>query len=173
MAQQLIGASVFEESLFTHLMCHVNREAGIVDAYEQLAATNGSKAFGYLARMIVQDERHHHALFRDLADAIRDDVELRDPIQGVPRLDHWGDDTAAIAEATERFIAIEQEDAAELRRLERHLRDMRDTTLWQLLVRTIAADTHKHLMILRFVRDHLPRQPVLKALSAKLHKQTA
>ena len=55
----------------------------------------------------------------------------------------------------------EARDARELKRLQRELRDVKDTTLWSLLVDLMQRDTQKHIAILRFVRKHAGRKSVL------------
>ena len=54
----------------------------------------------------------------------------------------------------EELIAQEKRDADELHRLAKELRDVKDTTVWQLLVRLMEMDTAKHIEILKFVRKH-------------------
>ena len=48
----------------------------------------------------------------------------------------------------------EREDAKDFDRLEREFKDVRDTTLWGLLIKMMEMDTAKHLEILEFVRKH-------------------
>ncbi len=53
----------------------------------------------------------------------------------------------------------EQKDARELKRLQRELRMVKDTSLWGLLVDLMQRDTRKHIAILRFVRNHARPSP--------------
>jgi hypothetical protein len=50
------------------------------------------------------------------------------------------------------FFDNEERDIAELKRLKRELRDVKDTSLWELLVELMQRDTEKHIAILKFVR---------------------
>jgi hypothetical protein len=154
MAGTLAGASVWERELYEHLTSHVENERDLLVAYQQAASDSGSAAFGYLASLIVEDEIRHHRMFEDLAETLRTEAEMRPEIPRIPRLHQWGDDRERIVGLTEGLIAQEERDAGELRRLAKELRDFKDTTIWQLLVRLMEMDTAKHLEILNFVRKH-------------------
>jgi rubrerythrin len=158
-ASGLAGVSVFEERLYQHFSQHVAEEKDLIDAYRALAERTDSKAFGYLARLIVEDEARHHRMFSELMNAVRADVEVRDVDPQVPRLGRWGSDPQAVLAATESFLRCERDDARQLRRLAKETRDFRDTTLWSLLVELMHADTDKHIRILEFVRDRVKHQP--------------
>jgi rubrerythrin len=157
MSQPLIGASVWEDDLYRHLSTHVATEMDLLTAYKQAAEESKSAAFRYLADLIVEDEKRHHRVFEELANSLRSDVEMRPVEPAVPDMAGFGDMPQKVAELTDALLAREEEDAAELRMLSRQLRDVRDTTLWQLLVRIMELDTEKHAEILRFVRKHAKR----------------
>jgi bacterioferritin (cytochrome b1) len=63
-------------------------------------------------------------------------------------------DASAVFEVSDRLLKKEREDAQELKRLQRELRDVKDTTLWSLLVDVMRHDTDKHIAILEFVEKH-------------------
>jgi len=154
MVSKLVGASVWEEDLYEHLTSHVEKERDLLVSYQQAASYSGSAAFRFLASLIVEDEIRHHRMFEDLAESLRADTELRSENPRIPRLDHWGEDRERVVGLTEELIAEEQSDAKELRRLAKDLRDVKDTTMWQLVVKLMEMDTSKHLEILNFVRKH-------------------
>ena len=154
MTQALIGASVWEEELYTHLTTHLGNELDLLVAYKEAAAESGSAAFRYLADIIMEDEMRHHRVFEDLANALRSDVEMRPIEPSVPDLSGFGELPEKVVQLTDALLAREEQDASELRHLSRQLRDVRDTTLWQLLVKMMELDTEKHAEILRFVRKH-------------------
>jgi len=153
----LIGASVWEDDLYRHLSTHVANEIDLLTAYKQAADESHSPAFQYLANLIIEDEKRHHRLFEELANALRSDVEMRPIEPAVPDMAGFGDMPQKVVELTNSLLAREEEDAAELRMLSRQLRDVRDTTLWQLMVKIMELDTEKHAEILRFVRKHAKR----------------
>jgi hypothetical protein len=157
MAPKLIGASVWEGDLYDHLLSHMDNERGLLVAYQQAAANSGSPAFRYLASLIVEDEIRHHRMFEDLADALRADAELQSENPRLPRLDGWGANRDQIVELTDGLIAEEHRDAHELRRLAKELHEVKDTTVWHLLVRLMEMDTAKHLEILGFVQKDAKR----------------
>lgn len=155
MTDTLVGASVWEQGIYDHLLSHVEAERGILDSYRDAAERSESTAFRYLVNLIVEDELRHHKRFSELAEALRSDAELSADPPVVPRLDWYKADHKVIGELTGRLIAQEKADAKELERLRRELKDVKDTTMWVLLVKLMEADTAKHLEILNFVRHHI------------------
>lgn len=154
MSDTLIGASVWEDDLYRHLSTHIASEIDLLTAYKSAADESKSAAFRYLANLIIEDEKRHHRVFEELSNALRSDVEMRPIEPAVPDMAGFGDMPQKVVDLTDTLLAREEEDAAELRMLSRQLRDVRDTTLWQLLVKIMELDTEKHAEILRFVRKH-------------------
>jgi rubrerythrin len=154
MPQLLVGASVWEEELYQHLTTHLGNELDLLTAYKNAAVESKSPAFQYLVGLIIDDEMRHHQLFEELANALRSDVEMRPVQPSVPDMGGFGELPDKVVELTDALLAREEQDASRLRRLERELRDVRDTTLWYLLVKVMELDTEKHAEILRFVRKH-------------------
>lgn len=152
MRDTISGASVWEQELYDHLSSHAEAELETLKAYEELASSTRSKAFRYLAGLILDDERRHHKMLNELAQSIRTSAELSGEPTPIPRLDLHHDREQILA-ATERFLAVEEEDNRELKRLSKELKDVRDTTLWQLVLELIKADNEKHRRILSFIRD--------------------
>ena len=151
---RIIGASVWEQQLFDYVEDHVQSEGAILDEYQRLADDqSGSPAFRYLTRLILDDERRHHQMFEDLAESVRQMAEMRLEDEPIPSLHGLRSDRERIKAVTERLLAVERADAKELKRFERSLREVRDTTLWALLVELMQADTAKHIKILSFIRD--------------------
>jgi rubrerythrin len=154
MPQLLAGASVWEEELYEHLTTHLGNELDLLTAYKNAAVESKSPAFQYLVGLIIEDEMRHHQLFEELANSLRSDVEMRPVQPSVPDMGGFGELPDKVVELTDALLAREEEDASRLRRLARELRDVRDTTLWYLLVKVMELDTEKHAEILRFVRKH-------------------
>lgn len=151
---RLIGASVWESELYDHLVDHERTEGELLIEYEQAARDSGSRAFAYLASLIIEDEVRHHKLFAQLAESLRTDAEIRPEEPPVPRVGFWGKDPALVAELSERLMDHEHQDLKVLKHLRKELDDVKDTTMWALLVRLMEADTLKHLEILEFVNRH-------------------
>ncbi len=147
------GASVWEQKLYDHLVHHVEDELDVIRSYADLAEQTDSPGFAYLARLILDDERRHHRLLRDLAETIKTSAEMSGDALPIPELGMWGADRDRIRTETERYLAMEKEDNRNLDALAKELRDVSETTLWQLLVRLVQKDNEKHQMILEFVRD--------------------
>jgi hypothetical protein len=68
------------------------------------------------------------------------------------------DNRDAVIDLTDQLLQKEQADAQELKRLRRELRDVKDTSLWGLLVDVMERDTQKHIAILRFAKRHAGRR---------------
>ena len=149
---KLVGASVWEEELYDHLTSHEQKEREILVEYQKAADASRSAAFAYLASLIVDDEIRHHRIFRDLASALKTEAELRPEEPVIPRLDVRKSDPQHVLELTERLLESERADAKELRRLAGDMKDIKDTTIWWLLVSLMEMDTAKHIEILEFAR---------------------
>jgi hypothetical protein len=133
---------------------HGRNEGEVLEAYEQLASSTDSPAFAYLARIILDDERRHHQLLNELAETIRTTAELSGEPTPIPDLGRLkGGDRQQILVETKRFLELEEEDNRELERLAKDLKDVRQTTVWQLIVRLMQHDNEKHRRILQFIRD--------------------
>jgi rubrerythrin len=153
MATGIRGASVWEQKLYDHIVQHVENEIDVIRSYERLVEETDSPAFAYLARLILDDERRHHQLLRDLAETIKTSAELSGEPTPIPHLGMWGADREQILAETERYLELEKKDNKELDALAKELRDVRDTTLWELVLRIIQQDNEKHQRILKFIRD--------------------
>jgi hypothetical protein len=148
------GPSAWERQLWTHLTDHIEAERGLLEEYSEVAKQAQSKAFGYIVNLLIEDEIRHHRIFRELAKSLETEALLRreDPIVPYPDFDQA--DRAAVFDCTQRLLKNEEQDARELKRLQRELHDVKDTTLWSLLVDVMQRDTQKHIALLRFVKKH-------------------
>lgn len=162
MSTRIIGASVWEQELFDHFRSHIEHEDEVIGAYGELAASTTVPGFGYLANLILADEQRHHQLFADLAETIEAEAELGvdgSPVRSISIARLPEDERRRLLALTDRFLALERQDARDLEHLAKTLEPVRDTTLWQLLVRLMEADTKKHIRILRFIRDRIRHGP--------------
>jgi hypothetical protein len=151
---RITGASVWEQELYDYVCDHVATEGAMLEKYQRLAEDqSGSPAFRYLANLILADERRHHQVFNDLAESIRQMAELRLEDEPIPSLHGLRSDRERITAATEQLLAAERADAKELKQFAKQLKELRDTTLWGLLVDLMRDDTAKHIKILSFIRD--------------------
>ena len=148
------GASVWERKMFDYLVEHTRVEGAMLKQYVDTAEGTDSKAFEYVIKLLVEDELRHHRMFNELAASLKSEAELsaEDPV--IPRLDFDRIERTELLRMTRDLLAHERDDAAELKRLRKELRDVEDTTLWGLLVDIMARDTEKHIAILKFVVDH-------------------
>lgn len=149
-----IGASRWDRDIYDHLTEHILKEQSLLEEYEEAAAQTESKALAYLIDLLVEDERRHHDLFRQLAQSLKSTAELNRQSQDVPRMDLGRENRAEVLEVTARLLDREESDRRELKLLQRELSDVKDTTLWGLLVELMERDTDKHIAILRFAHEH-------------------
>jgi len=141
----------------------VEAEADLLRDYSAAAQSSPSKTLSYLINLLIEDEVRHHRIFTELVESVKAKERLweeGDWIEGdtvVPDIDFLKLDEAdqnAVIALTERLIQKEREDEYELKRLQRELRDVKDTTLWSLLVDLMVRDTQKHIALLRFAKKH-------------------
>jgi rubrerythrin len=150
------GASVLERDLWTHLTTHVREERDLLEQYSAVAHETRSKAFAYLVNLLIEDEIRHHRIFTELATSLEAEMSGKVPI--VPIMDFVSADRVAVLEATQQLMEKEEQDARELKRLQRELLDLKDTTLWSLLIDLMQRDTQKHIALLRFTKKHAGRR---------------
>jgi rubrerythrin len=149
-----IGASPWEREIFDHLTQHIVQERDLLAEYVNAARETESRALAYLIDLLVEDERRHHRLFKQLALSLKSSAEMRPDSPAVPRMDFNKENRAEVLEVTERLLEREEGDSLELKRLRKKLSEVRDTTLWGLLVELMERDTDKHIAILRFAQRH-------------------
>jgi len=152
--ERLAGASVSEQELYEHLTEHVQNERSVLEAYVAAAEATDSKALAYVVKLLIDDERRHHVLFQELADSLKHDAEFHSGDPAIPRLDFTLVNGAAVRELTDDLINRERADLKELKKLRKDVSDLKDTTLWSLLVELMQRDTDKHVAMLRFVQVH-------------------
>ena len=150
------GASVWERELFDHLVGHGRTEGALLDQYVRAAEETDSKAFAYLVNLLVEDEHRHHTLFTAMASSLKKEAELSSEEPEIPYMDFDRADRAQVRQLTKQMLDAEADDAEKLKRLHKELNDVRDTTLWDLLVSLMRRDTDKHIAILEFVLRHTP-----------------
>lgn len=152
------GPSASARELHRHLTSHVEIERGMLEEYRSAAEASSSKAFAYLVNLLIEDEIRHHRIFSELADSL-ETVSLRPGAEPqVPHLDFNRTNKEAVLDLTEKLLEKEQQDALELKRLQRELRDVKDTSIWGLLVDLMERDTQKHIAILKFVKKQTKRR---------------
>lgn len=148
------GPSAWYRGLYTHLTSHVQAERDLLDHYQLVAEQTQSNAFRYLVNLLVEEEIRHHQFFTELADSLKTQALLTGEDPTIPYMDFDQADRAAVLDATKQLMANEQEDYKELKQLQHELRDVKDNSLWALVVDLMQRDTQKHISILRFVQKH-------------------
>ena len=152
------GPSATDRALYAHLTNHIATERGLLEEYSDIADRTESRAFRYLVNLLIEDEIRHHRIFSELAESLETIALMKAKEPAVPLIDFVRADRDAVIEATERLLEHESEDARELKRLQREIRDTRDDSLNGLLVELMQRDTQKHIAILRFVRKRTSRR---------------
>lgn len=146
------GASADTRDLVELLARHGREEGKVLAEYERLVDESDDRAVGYLGRLILDDERRHHALLAEIANSLAWETAEVPGAPSTPPLPlHLGDQLVA---ASRRLRRMEEQDRRELQALRKRLRPYADTTLWGLLVDLMLLDTEKHATILRFLERH-------------------
>ncbi len=153
------GPSAWERGLYAHLTSHVEAERDLLQEYRSAAQTSPSKALRYLVNLLIEDEIRHHRIFMELAETLKNDALLKDTEPSIPYIDFDRmSNRDAVIDLTDQLLQREQADAQELKRLRHELREVKDTSLWGLLVDMMERDTQKHIAILRFAKKHAGRR---------------
>ncbi len=153
-----LPASPWDEQLLAHFDQHVGDELSLIEEYLGFR-DRGPDYVRYLIDLILDDESRHHQTFKELINHVRAGVDCRDYGPQVPYVLLSSNDRKALLEATNRFLAFEREDEKSLRRLQKELRPVRDTTLFSLLVELMELDTKKHIAILEFIHRSAEHRP--------------
>jgi hypothetical protein len=134
------------------LKTHDTREYALLQSYRRMIDESTDEGIRYLGKLIIEDEERHHELIAEMANRIESwildaTVEPATPALS-PRVD------PELLDATRQLIALEHEDAKQLRLLQRELRYAPATSLLPLLVKLMLQDTARHIKILRFIRSY-------------------
>lgn len=154
----LLGASVSEKSLFDAVRAHERSEAAVIGEYEAFARRTSSELVRYLVTIIVDDEHRHHRYLEELANSVRASATFEERGPRMPYFDVSHDDPDLRA-TTKRFLEVERQDRAELKRLARSVRDG-GNELDAFIVNLMRDDTERHIAMLRFI-DRLARSSPL------------
>jgi hypothetical protein len=144
----------FDLGILHMLRDHGAREGAALEAYKRaLEESSASEGVRYLVRLILEDEQRHHQVFAEMANALQSFVEELSVEPRVPGLAPRRD--PALLEVTRRLLALEKEDAKELRQLRKSLRGAPKSMLHPLLVDLMRHDTAKHIAILEHIVSRL------------------
>ena len=143
------------ERLLHVLDTHASVEEGSLIAYRAFAQALHDPIAAILMRLILDDEDRHHALFRQMATRLRDDIEWSQSPEALPPAKlptaRSSEDVIAV---TRDYLADEREGARQLRRLARQMPDLHGG-LYALLLEVMARDSEKHERILAFILRRL------------------
>jgi len=148
----MTGASVDTRDLVDLIVRHGTEEGELLARYETLAAGSDNEMAAYVIGLILEDERRHHRLLAEVANAAAWSNTSRAPEGATPPV-LGGIDGELLAQ-TRRLLAAEQKDERALRRIRRKMKPFADTTLWALVIDMMILDTKKHATMLRFLEQH-------------------
>ena len=149
---RMTGASVDTRDLVELIVRHGKDEGELLATYEELAGASENEMAAYVIGLILEDERRHHRLLAEVANAAAWDRSSSAPFPSTPPLSP-GIDGVLLAQ-TRKLLAAEQADYRELRRIRRKVQPYADTTLWGLIIDMMLLDTKKHATMLRFLEKH-------------------
>lgn len=148
------GASPETRELVDALIRHGEEEGELLARYQRFEHGAAAPEVRYLVRMILDDERRHHRMMAEMANALAWGLSRESPQAAVPDLTYDDAGNAALTEETERLLAAEEADRFELKRLQKRLRPFAGITMWELLLEVMLLDNEKHARILRFILEH-------------------
>jgi hypothetical protein len=151
------GASTGSRTLVELLSRHGSEEGAILDSYVEFVETSNDGSVKYLINMILDDERRHHRLLAEMANAIAWGHIKANPEPSTPAT--TGVMSTSPSDLTKQLLQFERKDARQLNRLRKRLRPFSATTVWALLVDLMILDTKKHRTILRFLKRHPGASP--------------
>jgi hypothetical protein len=151
------GASDDTRALVEVLASHGVEEGALLARYQRFENEASAPETRYLVKIILDDERRHHRLMVEMANALAWGLSRQSPDPAVPDMTYGDADSVELADETKRLLDAEERDRVELKALQRRLRPFKDITLWQLLVDLMLLDTEKHARILRFILAHQRR----------------
>ncbi len=145
------GASEDICELVEMLARHGKEEGELLGRYQRFAQVASAPENRYLVKLIADDERRHHGLLVEMANAIAWGLidESSDPV--LPDLTHGDAGNEALAKETEQLILAEKRDRVELKYLRQRLRSFKNVSLWTLVADLMLLDTEKHIRILELV----------------------
>lgn len=153
--KELPGPSADVE-LLAMLQEHAPREGAALAAYQRLVEESEDPDVGYLGRLILEDERRHHKVVNEMLEMLESFTSGAPHRAGDPGSGSRPD--PQLRAATSELIALEREDARELRRLRRAMQGANIPPLLSLLVELMIHDTRKHIGILRAIRGRAGRR---------------
>jgi MoxR-like ATPase len=134
------------------LRTHDERESAVLASYRRLVEESPDEGIRYLGRLIIEDEERHHQVISEMANRIDSWIQGMSIEPSTPSLSPRVD--RGLLDETRRLIALERQDAKELRLLQKELRYAPATSLLPLLVKLMLHDTARHIEILRFIRAY-------------------
>jgi len=146
---RMTGASSGIRRLVGILEGHGAEEGAMLATYEELAEKSSDEGARYLISLILADERRHHQLLVEMANAMAWGMPSMSPDRATPSLSPVPD--RELAEMTKKLRRAEQADYRKLRRLRRQVGGFGESTMWGLLVELMMLDTKKHATMLRFL----------------------
>ncbi len=148
---RLTGASVDTREMVDLVVRHGTEEGQLLATYEQVAAHSPDEATRYLVGLIVEDERRHHRLLTELANAMAWESTPGSPEPSTPWLGRPVE--GELLRQTQELRRAEQRDYRALRKLRRRVRPYARSTMWALVVDLMLLDTKKHATMLRFLEQ--------------------
>ena len=130
---------------------HGEEEGAMLGRYQRFADEASAPETRYLVKLILEDERRHHGLLVEMANAIAWGLVDKGADPVLPDMTHGDAGNADLAEETRRLLRAEEKDRVELKHLRRRLRSFGSVSLWELVVDLMILDTEKHVHILKLI----------------------
>ena len=138
------------ERLIRALEAHASAEAHDLVVCQELADRSSDPVLKMLMGLLVDDEQRHHSLLQSMVRRLQEEVEFVSSPTALPASDEAATVQPEVAPHLRALIRDEHEGARHLRHLARQEPHMYHG-LYPVLLETIARDSEKHAMILRYL----------------------
>jgi hypothetical protein len=140
----------WEEELLDLFASHGEREGVALAAYRDVAQRADDPGVRYLTALILEDEERHHRVLREMVNELRSETDELHLVPSAPWVARRRD--PELVERIDALLALERDDARELRHLRRRARHAPSGSVFPLLVSLLVHDTARHIAMLRFLR---------------------
>lgn len=142
------------EKLFAQLEAHEREEENILTDYQAAAKDSSDAGVRYLMGLVLEDEERHHRLSKAMAGEVEQSLMWLQGEQPLPAIQPNPEERQQLLSQTERFLQIEQEGDHHLAALHDQVKDLH-AGLLELMVDMMRFDTHKHVRILKYIKERL------------------
>ena len=142
------------QGLMNEFQAHATNEARWLSDYQAIAKESTDPLIRFLLGLIVADEERHHELTSRMIAKLKDELAWTRSQAAARRPGERGEKRQRLLRSVESFLDAERKGIKEYERLKKTSKGLyRD--VFALLYTTMIHDSHKHIAILKFLRQKL------------------